>query len=93
MSMLPDATIASKCCMFLVNQDKYVELKTSGNEKLGLVEDQNMKSTLQELGMKDGSHVVLIHNTHYCLNTTSEKQRKMRQLNDFVAGLYNLKPN
>lgn len=45
-----------------------------------------------ELGVKDGSHIVLIHNTNYCLNTSSEKQRKMRQINDFVANLYNMQP-
>ena len=40
MSMLADATVASKCCMYLVNSDKYVELKTPADDKLGLIEDQ-----------------------------------------------------
>lgn len=43
--------------------------------------------------MKDGSHIVVIHNANYCLNTSSEKQRKVRQINEFVAGLYNMQPN
>jgi hypothetical protein len=73
MSMLSDATVASKCSIFLVNEDNYTELKSPSAEKLGLVEDQNSRSTLMELGVKDGSHIVLIHNTNYCLNTSSEK--------------------
>ena len=48
---------------------------------------------MYELGVRDGSHIIIIHNVNYCLNTSSEKQRKMRQINDFVASLYNLKPN
>jgi hypothetical protein len=73
-----------------VNQEEYVELKSPSEEKLGLIEDQNSKRSLQELGVKEGSHIILIHNTNYCLNTTSEKTRKMRQINDFVANLYNI---
>jgi len=76
MSILSDATVASKCSMFLVNQDKdnYVELKTPSSEnKLGLIEDPSLKSTLKELGVREESHIVLIHNTNYCLNTTTEK--------------------
>lgn len=90
MSLLSDATVASKCSIFLVNGEQYVELKAPSNEKLGLVEEQNSKSSLMELGVKEGSHIVLIHNTNYCLNTTSEKTRKLRQINDFVADLYNI---
>jgi hypothetical protein len=93
MSILSDATVASKCSMFLVNQDNYVELKTPSDNKLGLVEDPSLKSSLRELGVIEGSHIVLVHNTNYCLNTSSEKQRKMRQINDFVANLYNLPLN
>ena len=93
MSILSDATVASKCSMFLVNQDNYVELNSPLESKLGLLDDSSLKSSLQELGVREGSHIVLIHNTNYCLSTSSEKQKKMRQINDFVANLYNLQPN
>jgi hypothetical protein len=46
MSMLSDAAVTSKCSMFLVNEDSYVELKSPANERLGLVEDQNLKASL-----------------------------------------------
>ena len=90
MSLLSDATVASKCSIFLVNQEQYVELKSPFEEQLGLLEDQNSKRTLMELGVKEGSHIVLIHNTNFCLSTTSEKTRKLRHINNFVANLYNI---
>ena len=93
MSVLSDATVASKCSIFLVNQDHYVELNSPLESKLGLLDDSSLKSTLQELGVREGSHIVLIHNTNYCLSTSSEKQKKIHQINDFVANLYTLQPN
>ena len=93
MTVLSDATVASKCSMFLVNQDHYIELNSPQENKLGLLDDSSMKTSLQELGLREGSHILLIHNTNYCLSTSSEKQKKMRQINEFVASLYNLKPN
>ena len=93
MTVLSDATVASKSSMFLVNNDHYTELNSPIENKLGLLEDPALKSTLVELGVREGSHIVLIHNTNYCLSTSSEKQRKMRQINSFIANLYNLQEN
>lgn len=46
MTVLSDATVASKSSMFLVNHDSYVELNTPIDNKLGLLEEPNSKSSL-----------------------------------------------
>jgi len=87
MNLLSDATTASKCTIILVNpaeEDQFktiVELKSSINSsqnRLGLIEDNGNKLVLHELGIKEGSHLVIVNNINYCLSSTSEKYEKLR---------------
>lgn len=87
MNLLSDATTASKCTIILVNQSEedqfktIIELKSSINSnynRLGLIEDNGNKLVLHELGIKEGSNLIIVNNINYCLNSTSEKYEKLR---------------
>ena len=44
-----------------------------GQLKLGLLEDSTSKNTLQELGIKDGSNIIIVNNINYTLMGIQEK--------------------
>ena len=76
MNLLSEATTASKCTIILVNPNEsdqfksIIELKSSinGNQnRLGLIEDNGTKHVLHELGVKEGSHLLIINNINYCI--------------------------
>ena len=82
MNLLTDVTTASKCTIILVNpgeENEYksiIELKSSvnqGHQRLGLIEDNGSKNTLEQLGIKDGSHIIIVNNINYTIMGTSEK--------------------
>lgn len=82
MNMLSDVTTASKCTIILVNPNEddqfksIIELKSSINSsqnRLGLIEDNGSKHVLHELGVKEGSHLIIVNNINYCLQNTNEK--------------------
>ena len=62
----------------------------TGQLKLGLLEDNTSKNTLQELGIKDGSNIIIVNNINYTLMGTQEKQLKLRQIFTEIGRLYDL---